>query len=548
MVRQFPAEYGTIVTVNGHLTQAVFDSGSSVTIIPESKVQELDLQIVAAPQPLASVDHTPLQVIGAIRNCPFVKEEHRYTIPYVYVLRDVSEVILGADVAPHLGIYVHGLRVHPRPTYADEDDYGLKEGTAPSGATQLVDTLRSENLPSNTIPLYSNSVAVTKHVSSPRITWAQVASRSIASPIGKSCPPRDASANAVTTPTAKPVENIMDIHMAQAHSNHITAQAADLTIVPTTTTIIPITPQQPSLSSDSAQAVITPTAIAVMQETNQAREVLERQRHATLTPVFKLEQFPALQEVLAQNKALDSTQGCNLPEAVLPIPLDTEEPLYVAQYPIAHGMRHHISNQIQSWLASGVIERASGRALYNSPIFAIPKLVINGIIVKARIVIDPRKINVHIPAINYPIPKIEEIHQLIGGARFYSTLDLESGYHQFWVAEQDRPKTAITVDNVRYQFRRCPFGFKHFPAAFQRVMNGLLRDLPFVLVYIDDIRGPQCFEIARSTSPSVLCVLLIAPVVLPHVLSRLSQQGNRGVMSKLISSVDCHLIRLSIIF
>jgi hypothetical protein len=49
-----------------------------------------------------------------------------------------------------------------------------------------------------------------------------------------------------------------------------------------------------------------------MQETNQAREVLERQRHATLTPVFKLEQFPALQEVLAQNKALDSTQGCSL--------------------------------------------------------------------------------------------------------------------------------------------------------------------------------------------------------------------------------------------
>lgn len=150
-------------------------------------------------------------------------------------------------------------------------------------------------------------------------------------------------------------------------------------------------------------------------------------------------------------------------------------------------MRHHVQSQVQSWLASGVIERATGKALYNSPIFAIPKTVVYGKIVKARIVIDPRKINAHVAPVHYPIPKIEEIHQLIGGARYYSTLDLESGYHQFWVGEADRPKTAITVDNVRYQFRRCPFGFKHFPAAFQRVMICLLRDLPFVLVYIDDV-------------------------------------------------------------
>ena len=119
--------------------------------------------------------------------------------------------------------------------------------------------------------------------------------------------------------------------------------------------------------------------------------------------------------------------------------------------------------------------------------FAIPKKVVDGVIVKARFVVDPLHINEHIPTVDYPLPQIADIHELIGGARFYSTLDLESGYHQFWVADADRPKTAITVDNVRYKFHRCPFGFKHLPAIFQRVMNGLLRDLLYVLVYIDDV-------------------------------------------------------------
>ena len=114
--------------------------------------------------------------------------------------------------------------------------------------------------------------------------------------------------------------------------------------------------------------------------------------------------------------------------------------------------------------------------------FAIPKKVVDGVIVKARFVVDPLHINEHIPTVDYPLPQIADIHELIGGARFYSTLDLESGYHQFWVADADRPKTAITVDNVRYKFHRCPFGFKHLPAIFQRVMNGLLRDLLYVLV------------------------------------------------------------------
>ena len=107
-------------------------------------------------------------------------------------------------------------------------------------------------------------------------------------------------------------------------------------------------------------------------------------------------------------------------------------------------MRDHVRNQVRSWLASGVLEYATGPAVYNSPVFAIPKKDVDGVIVKARFVVDPRRINEHISTVDYPLPQIADIHEI------------ESRYHQFWVADADQPKTAITVDNVRYKFRRCP--------------------------------------------------------------------------------------------
>ena len=77
----------------------------------------------------------------------------------------------------------------------------------------------------------------------------------------------------------------------------------------------------------------------------------------------------------------------------------------------------------------------------------------------------------------------------LSGARFFSTLDLASGYWQVEVKNEDRPKTAFSVPCGLYEFQTMPFGLVNAPATFQRVMQKVLQDLvPNVcLVYLDDV-------------------------------------------------------------
>ncbi|CAB4001799.1 Transposon Ty3-G Gag-Pol poly [Paramuricea clavata] len=87
----------------------------------------------------------------------------------------------------------------------------------------------------------------------------------------------------------------------------------------------------------------------------------------------------------------------------------------------------------------------------------------------------------------FPMPRIDEILDKLGGARFFSTLDLASGYWQVPLREEDIPKTAFTVGSNHYEFTVMLFGLTNAPATFQRMMTKLLHGMSGCLVFIDDI-------------------------------------------------------------
>ena len=109
-----------------------------------------------------------------------------------------------------------------------------------------------------------------------------------------------------------------------------------------------------------------------------------------------------------------------------------------------------------------------------------------------RFCIDYRKVNAVSRKDAYPLPRIDDILDTLAGSKWFSALDLLSGYWQVEVSPEDREKTAFCTHEGLFEFRIMPFGLCNAPATFQRLMDAVLAGLQWstCLVYIDDIVIP----------------------------------------------------------
>ena len=91
----------------------------------------------------------------------------------------------------------------------------------------------------------------------------------------------------------------------------------------------------------------------------------------------------------------------------------------------------------------------------------------------------------------YPLPRIDDLLDQLGGKCVFSTLDARSGYWQIQMHEAAREKTAFVTMDGLYEFCVMPYGLCNAPATFQRLMQKTLAGLggnsPFCSVYIDDV-------------------------------------------------------------
>ena len=141
-----------------------------------------------------------------------------------------------------------------------------------------------------------------------------------------------------------------------------------------------------------------------------------------------------------------------------------------------------VRQHLQDMIASGAIRES--KSPYASQIVVVPKK--DGTL---RICIDYRKLNQKTERDSFPLPRIEEALDALGGAKYFSTLDLTSGYWQVEVKEEDKHKTAFATPMGLFECNRMPFGLQNAPATFQRLMNRILGDQQFetLLLYLDDI-------------------------------------------------------------
>ena len=97
----------------------------------------------------------------------------------------------------------------------------------------------------------------------------------------------------------------------------------------------------------------------------------------------------------------------------------------------------------------------------------------------------------------YPIPRVDDCLDALAGSKWFSCMDLNSGFWQVGLDPRDKHKTAFSTSIGLYQFTVMPFGLVNAPSTFERLMEHEMRGLHWkdCLVYMDDLIVPaESFE------------------------------------------------------
>ena len=238
---------------------------------------------------------------------------------------------------------------------------------------------------------------------------------------------------------------------------------------------------------DSPEQCETPEVRQVSADSADKRkqELLKKLEEPDLPPADKI----LLRNVLANNHlAFSLGDGDRGETDLVEMVIDTgdanpkKQPL--RRKPFA--ARSEIARQLKQMQSNGVIQPS--KSPWSSPVVLVQKK--DGTL---RFCVDYHGLNAVTKADTFPLPRIDDLLDQLGKSRYFSTLDLSSGFWQIKIHPDSMEKTAFLTPQGLYEFRVMLFGLTNAPSVFQRLMQQVLMGLnpdsgpSFVSAYIDDI-------------------------------------------------------------
>jgi len=186
--------------------------------------------------------------------------------------------------------------------------------------------------------------------------------------------------------------------------------------------------------------------------------------------------------------------------------IDQEKTVQRRPYRLSEEEKSKVRGKVDELLKAKIIRPSC------SP-FASPMMLVKKKNGTDRLCVDYRMLNENTVADKYPFPLISDQIARLRGAKYFSCIDMASGFYQIPVHEDSIERTAFVTPEGQYEFLTMPFGLKNAPSVFQRAIMKALGDLAtYAIVYIDDV-----LIIAESKEDAL--------VRLQRVLETLSKAG-----------------------
>ena len=166
--------------------------------------------------------------------------------------------------------------------------------------------------------------------------------------------------------------------------------------------------------------------------------------------------------------------------------IDTGGSVPLAKSPYTLPLKHYdwVCKEIETLEKAGIIERSL--LPWASPVIVVPKKSAPDEPPRRRLCVDYRRVN----ALQQEVKRtdIDEMFAKLGGAKIFSTIDLQSAYYHIRLTRESRAKSMFVIPMGKWLFKRTPFGLSQAPAYFQLLINQVLMGCgDFAMGYLDDM-------------------------------------------------------------